>query len=94
MHKGVWILPINTLVALENQYAEYEALAGDAVLVQAKTYFGGGIWYTLDIDYVRVAKILKAANYKGFISVEFEGKEDWQTGVPKSLAMMRDVFSG
>lgn len=79
--------------SLENQYAEYEALAGDAVLVQAKTYFGGGIWYTLDIDYERVAKILKAANYKGFISVEFEGKEDWQTGVPKSLAMMREVFA-
>ena len=83
---------LDTGNSLENQYTEYEALADDAVLVQAKTYFGGGIWYTLDIDYERVAKILKAANYKGFISLEFEGKEDWKTGVPKSLAMLREVF--
>ncbi len=69
-----WRVPC---VSLDNQYAEYEALAGDAVLVQAKTYFGGGIWYTLDIDYERVAKIFKTANYKDFISAEFEGKEDW-----------------
>lgn len=84
---------LDTGNSLEDQYSEYEALAPDAVLVQAKTYFGGGIWYTLDIDYSKVAAILKKANYKGFISVEFEGKEDWQTGVPKSLAMMREVFS-
>ena len=85
---------LDTGNSLEDQYSEYEALAGDAVLVQAKTYFGGSIWYTLDIDYERVAKILKAAGYKGFISLEFEGKEDWQTGVPNSLAMLREVFSG
>jgi sugar phosphate isomerase/epimerase len=84
---------LDTGNSLEDQYEEYEALADDAVLVQAKTYFGGGIWYTLDIDYERVAAILKAANYQGFISVEFEGKEDWQTGVPKSLAMLRDIFN-
>ena len=84
---------LDTGNSLEDQYSEYKALADDAVLVQAKTYFGGGIWYTLDIDYERVAKILQAANYKGFISLEFEGKEDWQTGVPKSLAMLREVFS-
>lgn len=84
---------LDTGNSLQNQYTEYAALAEDAVLVQAKTYFGGGIWYTLDIDYQRVAKILKQANYKGYISIEFEGKEDWQTGVPKSLAMMRDVFA-
>lgn len=84
---------LDTGNSLENQYTEYEALADDAVLVQAKTYFGGGIWYTLDIDYQRVAKILKAANYKGFISLEFEGKDDWKVGVPKSLAMLREVLT-
>ena len=79
--------------SLEDQYSEYAKLAPDAVLVQAKTYYGGGIWYTLDIDYERVAKILRQANYKGFISLEFEGKDDPAVGVPKSLAMLRKVFS-
>ena len=26
--------------------------------MQAKTYYGGGEWYTLDLDYTRIAKIL------------------------------------
>ncbi len=77
---------------LEDQYRQYEAIAGAAVLVQAKTYFGGGLWYTLDIDYARVADILKKANYRGYISLEFEGQEDPLTAVPKSLAMLREVF--
>ncbi len=78
---------------LENQYAQYEAIAPDAVFVQAKTYYGGGNWYTLDIDYPRVAEILKKVDYRGYISLEFEGKEDAMTAVPKSLAMLRKVFS-
>ena len=40
---------------LENQYEQYKELAPEAVFVQAKTYYGGGTWYTLDIDYDRVA---------------------------------------
>jgi sugar phosphate isomerase/epimerase len=69
-----------------------ERMAPHAVLVQAKTYFGGGEWYTLDIDYDRVAKILRAAGFKGWISLEFEGKEDPATGVPKSLDVLRKAF--
>jgi sugar phosphate isomerase/epimerase len=54
---------------LENQYVQYEQLAPEAVFVQAKTYFGGGTWYTLDIDYDRVAKILADVQYRGYISL-------------------------
>jgi L-ribulose-5-phosphate 3-epimerase len=68
-------------------------LAPHAVLIQAKTYFGGGEWYELDIDYARVNRILRDANYRGYISLEFEGREDSKTGVPKSLKLFRDAFS-
>jgi L-ribulose-5-phosphate 3-epimerase len=77
---------------LERQYEQYEQLAPEAVLVQAKTYFGGGTWYTLEIDYDRVAAILRAAGYRGYISLEFEGKEPHQTAIPKSLEMLRKAF--
>ena len=77
---------------LENQYEQLEQLAPKAVFVQAKTYYGGGTWYTLDIDYARVAQILKQVNYRGFISLEFEGKEDFMTAIPKSLAQLRAAF--
>lgn len=78
---------------LEDQYRQFEAIAPKAVLVQAKTYFGGGTWYTLDIDYNRIAKILLDADYRGYVSLEFEGKETHETAIPKSLAMLRKAFS-
>src|SRR5687767_10105880 len=78
---------------LENMYAQMERLAPHAVLVQAKTYFGGGEWYSLDIDYPRVNKILRDAKFNGYVSLEFEGKEDATTGVPKSLDVLRRAFS-
>ena len=77
---------------LENMYEQMQRLAPHAVLIQAKTYFGGGEWYTLDIDYARVNKILRDANYRGYVSLEFEGKEDAESGVPKSLALLRQAF--
>lgn len=78
---------------LDNQYEQYEKLAPETVFVQAKTYFGGGTWYTLDIDYERFAKTLRDVDYRGYISLEFEGKEDHQTAIPKSLAMLRKAFA-
>ena len=77
----------------ERQYEQLEMLAPEAVFMQAKTYYGGGVYYTIeDMDYDRIAKICQDANYRGYISLEFEGKEDPWTAVPKSLAMLREAF--
>ena len=73
-------------------YAGLEQLAKDAVIVQAKTYYGGGKWYTLDLDYPRIAGILRKAGFQGWVSLEMEGEEDAQTAVPKSLAVLRSAF--
>jgi L-ribulose-5-phosphate 3-epimerase len=78
---------------LEDPYDRLEKLAPKTVFVQAKTYYGGGLWYTLDLDNDRIAGILRKTNYRGYISLEFEGKEDPLTAVPKSLAMMRKAYS-
>ena len=78
----------------EDKYEQFDAIARKAVLVQAKTYYGGGNWYTLDLDYNKYADILRKHNYRGFISLEFEGQEDPETAVPKSLAMLREAFRG
>jgi len=77
---------------LEEPYGKLEKMAPKTSFVQAKTYYGGGEWYTLDIDYKRVAKILRAVNYKGYVSLEFEGKEEADSGVAKSIAMLREAF--
>ena len=91
--KSPWLrATLDTGNFLERQYEQYEMLAPYAAFVQAKTYFGGGTWYTLDIDYDRVAKILDDVNYTGYISLEFEGEEAHETAIPKSLDMLRKSF--
>jgi L-ribulose-5-phosphate 3-epimerase len=78
---------------LEDPYDRLEKIAPKTVFVQAKTYYGGGLWYTLDLDYPRIAAILRKHNYRGYISLEFEGKEDPRSAVPKSLSLLRKVFT-
>jgi len=78
---------------LEDPYARLDKIAPKAVFVQAKTYYGGGVWYTLDLDYRRIAAILRRHNYRGYVSLEFEGREDPETAIPKSLAMLRNAFA-
>ena len=77
---------------LEEPYAKLEMIAPYTSFVQAKTYYGGGEWYSLDLDYSRIAAILRKVNYQGYVSLEFEGKEDAATGVPKSIAMIRKAL--
>ncbi|MGE7776400.1 sugar phosphate isomerase/epimerase family protein [Chitinophaga sp. NPDC101104] len=78
---------------LENPYDKLKMVAPYADFVQAKTYYGGGEWYTLDLDYQRIVRIFREANYKGYISIEFEGKEAAETGVRKSVDMLRKAMA-
>ncbi len=92
--KSPWLrATLDTGCFLENVYEQIEALAPYAVLVQAKTYFGGGNWYTLNLDYYKIAEILRKTNYRGYISLEFEGAEDISTAIPRSLALLRDAMA-
>lgn len=77
---------------LEDPYDRLDQLVDKTILVQAKTYYGEGKWYTLDLDYDRIAGILKKHNYSGYISLEFEGQEDGDIAIPKSLELLRNSF--
>jgi len=46
----------------------------------------------LNLDYKRIIAILNKVNYQGYLSLEFEGKEDAATGVPKSIDMLRKAM--
>ncbi len=74
-------------------YAGIELIAPHAVIVQAKNYYGGGEWYTLDLDYPRIAGLLRKAGFRGWVSLEMEGKEDPLTAVPKSYEVLRQAFA-
>ena len=45
------------------------------------------------IEPLAVAKILKGADFTGYVSLEFEGKEDPLTAIPKSLDLLRKAFA-
>jgi len=91
--KSPWLqVTLDTGNFLEDPYDRLKKLAPRTVLLQAKTYYGGGLWYSLDLDYGRIASIMREAGYRGYISLEMEGKEDPLKAVPKSLAMLRSHF--
>lgn len=73
---------------INDQYEELERIAPYVALVHAKTYYGGGIWYDLDIDYKRIFQILNSVNYRGYITIEYEGKENYNTGIPKTIKLL------
>jgi sugar phosphate isomerase/epimerase len=93
IHKAInspWLqLLMDTGNFLENPYDKLEMIAKDTCFVQAKTYYGGGVWYSLDLDYERIMKILNKVNYQGYVSIEFEGNEAAESGVRKSVELLR-----
>lgn len=92
--KSPWLgVLMDTGNFMEDPYDKLRQIAPRTVYVQAKTYEGGGEWYTLNLDYKRIAKILKDAGYTGYVSLEFEGKADPDVAVPKSIATLRKAFA-
>jgi L-ribulose-5-phosphate 3-epimerase len=77
---------------LEDPYDKLAAIASHCVYVQAKTYYGEGEWYTLDLDYHRIARIFRDAGYTGYVGLEMEGREDPDIAVPKSVQLLRQAF--
>jgi len=77
---------------LEESYDKLEQCASAAVFMHAKTYYGGGIWYSLDLDYNRIAGIMRKSNFRGYVSLEYEGNQDYKTAIPRGLAMLRKAF--
>jgi len=91
--KSPWLMcTSDTGCFLEDPYDRLEMMADQTCLIQAKTYFGGGKWYTLELDYPRIAAMYRKHGYRGWVSLEYEGKEDWSTAIPKSLDVLRAAF--
>jgi sugar phosphate isomerase/epimerase len=75
-------------------YAEMAALEDHTVMVHAKTYAGGGLYYTAELDYRRIAALLDQAGFNGYVSLEFEGAAHPDQGIPEGLALLRSAFAG
>jgi L-ribulose-5-phosphate 3-epimerase len=87
------ILDMGNFIFEEDMYTAMEKVAPHVWLAHAKTYFGGGTVYTLELDYARIFRILRNAGWSGYCSLEMEGFEDASTAVPKSVEMLRAAWA-
>jgi len=87
------ILDMGNFIFEEDMYKAMARIAPHVWLAHAKTYHGGGSWYTLDLDYSRVFKTLLAVGFQGYVSIEMEGAEAAESAVPKSVAMLREAWA-
>ncbi len=60
------------------------------VKVELRTADGSG---REPADFGRIAKILREANYRGYVALEYEGKEDPMTAVPQYLDTLRAAIT-
>ena len=86
------ILDMGNFIFESDMYAAMARVAPHVWLAHAKTYYGGGSWYSLDIDFTRVFQILLNAGFSGYVSIEMEGQEAPATAMPKSVAALTDAW--
>jgi len=74
-------------------YADIAKIAPYGVVSQVKTeVFPGNKREEADLG--KVVKILKDANFHGFVALEYEAKEDPKVAVPKYVKELRKLISG
>lgn len=70
-------------------YADLERCAPYAVSVQYKVEMAPRGRPPEPADFPRIVRLLRAAGYRGFITLEYEAREEPETAVPRHLREMR-----
>jgi sugar phosphate isomerase/epimerase len=73
-------------------YADLEKIAPYGVVVQVKTEVSPAGKGVQDADLPRLVEILRKANYRGYVALEYEAKEDAKIAVPRHLATLRKLI--
>ena len=77
----------------EDVYAEMAAVAPYALNVQVKVVTSGPDKKKVPADFRRLAKILREANYRGYIVLEYEEAGDARAESQKFLNQLREAFA-
>jgi len=75
----------------EDPYAEMARVAPYAVNVHLKTAVQPQGKPAAPADFARIAQILREAGYSGYLSLEYEAKEDPKTAVPRLVSEIREA---
>lgn len=76
----------------DDPYHDLERIAPYAVNVQIKTEIHPKGQKNGPADLKRLAKILREANYQGYVALEYEAAEDPFVAVPRALAQLKEIL--
>jgi sugar phosphate isomerase/epimerase len=76
----------------QDPYADLARLAPYAVTVQIKTEIQRAGRRKEDADLKRLLDILRSANYRGYVALEYEAAEDPKTAVPRHVETLRKLI--
>jgi sugar phosphate isomerase/epimerase len=74
-------------------YADLAKLAPYAVTVQIKTEIQRPGMKKEDADLRRIIDILRAANYRGYVALEYEAAEEPKIAIPRHVAALKRVLA-
>jgi sugar phosphate isomerase/epimerase len=77
----------------EDPYADLEKIAPYAVNAQIKTEISPKGKGAQEADLKRLVEILRKANYRGYVALEYEAKEDAKVAVPRHLAALKKLLA-
>jgi sugar phosphate isomerase/epimerase len=77
----------------EDPYADLARIAPYAVVVQLKTEIQRAGKNKEDADLKRLVSILRDANYRGYVALEYEAAENPKTAVPRHAAALRRLLA-
>jgi L-ribulose-5-phosphate 3-epimerase len=87
------VLDTGNFIHSEDQYAEMAKMLPHLVLVHAKSYVGGSMYFgDFTLDYDLISNMLLDAGYTGYVSIELEGRAHPDEGIPASVRMLREAF--
>jgi sugar phosphate isomerase/epimerase len=78
----------------KNPYADLERLAPYAVVVQIKTEIQREGRKAEEADLKRKIQMLRTANFRGYVALEYEAAEDPKTAVPRYARQLRELCNG
>lgn len=75
----------------KNPYADLERLAPYAIVVQIKTEIQREGRKPEEADLKRKIQMLRTANFRGYVALEYEAAEDAKTAVPRYARQLREM---
>lgn len=75
----------------EDPYADIERVAPHSVTCQVKVEISAKGRKAEPIDMARIVKIMRAAKYRGYLTLEYEAAEEPNDAIPKHLKALREA---